>query len=198
MTSDAETIKIYDTKASEYAEITVGGMESDPRLKAFIKALPPGGHVLDLGCGPGSSSKLMAQAGLKVTALDASAEMVALAACHAGVTARQATFDELAGDNIYDGVWANFSLLHAPRDALPRHLDALRLALKPNGLLVIAVKTGRGEKRDSLGRLYTYYEEEELTALLVNHGFAPREIVRGRDKGLDGSMADWFSVNADG
>lgn len=198
MSADDETIRLYDRKAEDYARLTDDGMRSDPRLMAFIAAMPDGGRVLDLGSGPGTAAALMAEAGLGVTALDASAKMVALAARHANVTARQGSFDDLSGDALYDGIWASFSLLHAPRSALPRHVSAIRRALKPGGVFVIAVKTGTGAARDRLGRLYTYYEEDELTALLTRHGFAPGEITRGRDAGLSGEEAPWFSVMAHG
>lgn len=194
MSIDTDTIRLYDQKAAEYADLTDDGMRKDPRLAAFIAALPEGGHALDLGCGPGTAAGLMAEAGLTVTAFDASREMVALAAKKNGVTAKQASFDELSGTALYDGVWASFSLLHAPRSAMPRHLTAIHRALKPGGVFVIAVKTGTGASRDKLGRLYTFYEEDALTALLQNHGFTPGEITRGYDTGLSGEDAHWFSV----
>lgn len=192
--ADAETIAVYDRKAAEYADLTDGAMERDPRLSAFIVAMPEGGHVLDLGCGPGTSARIMAVAGIRVDAVDASAEMVAMASRHAGVTARQAEFADIDGQDCYDGIWASFSLLHAPRAALPHHLRALHKALKPGGSFVIAVKTGTGETRDEIGRLYTYYEEDTLIRLLQDHGFTPIEITRGRDRGLSGAPADWVSV----
>lgn len=193
--SDRETLSVYDAKAADYAAMTESEAR-DRQLLAFIADIPEGGNVLDLGCGPGHSAATMANAGLKVTALDASAEMVALAGAHEGVTARQATFDDLGGVALYDGIWANFSLLHAPRDAMPRHLAAIAKALKPGGRFHIALKTGTGAKRDALGRFYTYYEEDELLGLLRDAGLTPGKIRRGDTKGLDGEVAGWLSVAA--
>jgi 2-polyprenyl-3-methyl-5-hydroxy-6-metoxy-1,4-benzoquinol methylase len=121
LVSDAKTLGIYAAKAQEYADVTQN-LVSDPQLKAFIEAVKPGGTVLDLGCGPGIAAQHMARAGLVVTAIDPVPEMVALAAQKHGVTAKQASFDDLTGTDLYDGVWANFSLLHAPRSDMPRHL----------------------------------------------------------------------------
>jgi SAM-dependent methyltransferase len=76
--SDPETIATYDARAAAYAE-HFSNTAPDADLQAFIDALPDGGHVLDLGCGPAHSAAMMQRAGLCVTAWDASAEMVALA-----------------------------------------------------------------------------------------------------------------------
>lgn len=138
--TDPETIRIYDSRAADYAALTDGHTAGSPVLRDFIAACPPGGRVLDLGCGPGTAAGLMAAAGLQVDALDASAEMVALARAHPGVSARQATFDEVTGTALYDGIWASFSLLHAPRSDMPRHLAALKEALTPGGLFHIGLK----------------------------------------------------------
>ncbi|WP_233495441.1 class I SAM-dependent DNA methyltransferase [Rhodosalinus halophilus] len=195
MSTDKETLGVYDARAEHYAEVT-SGIREDPDLAAFIAAMPKGGRVLDLGCGPGLAAEVMAQAGLTVDATDASAEMVRLAAARPGVSAWQAHFDEIAGEAIYDGVWANFSLLHADRAAMPRHLAALARALRPSGRLHVGLKTGTGTRRDSLGRLYTYYTEDELEALLQAAGFTVIARRSGRDPGLDGEMADWVTMAA--
>ncbi|MCB1367043.1 MAG: class I SAM-dependent methyltransferase [Rhodobacteraceae bacterium] len=195
MSTDAETIAVYDARAAEYADMTEPE-ERNTALAAFIAALPAGGAVLDLGCGPGHASAVMADAGLQVSATDASAEMVALAARHPGVTARRMTFDEITGRAVYDGIWANFSLLHAPRTDMPRYLAALHAALKPGGLLHIGLKTGEGEKRDGIGRLYTYYTEAEIRTLLANAGFTVTSQRTGSDLGLDGTIAPWITLAA--
>lgn len=192
--SDVETLRIYDQNAAQYAAKNQKYLSSDPRLLEFITACPSGGKVLDLGCGPGTSAAMMAKAGLRPDATDASAEMVALAKEISGVTAWQATFDDIAGDAIYEGIWANFSLLHAPRASLPQHLAAIKRSLKTQGAFYIALKLGKGEARDALGRLYTYYEEDDLTDLLETAGFTVLNCTFGDSEGLDGKMARWISV----
>ena len=194
--SDAETLKVYAEQAEEYAALTDDVNAADPVLAAFIEALPKGGAVLDLGCGPGASAAQMAQAGLIVEAVDPVAEMVALAGRHPGVTARQASFDDIDAVAVYDGIWASFSLLHAPRADLPRHLAALTRALKPGGLFHIAVKTGTGETRDRLGRFYTYYTDAELSGLLETAGLTIMARRTGSGKGLDGTDAPYIAISA--
>jgi SAM-dependent methyltransferase len=193
--SDPETLGVYAAKAQEYADVTEN-LGSDPQLDAFIRAVKPSGTVLDLGCGPGIAAEQMARAGLQVTATDPVPEMVALAAQKDGVTAKQASFDDLTGTDLYDGVWANFSLLHAPRSDMPRHLKNIATALRPNGVFHIGVKTGTGAHRDTLGRLYTYFTQDELTGLLADAGLTVKEHATGRDKGLDGTLADWVCLRA--
>jgi 2-polyprenyl-3-methyl-5-hydroxy-6-metoxy-1,4-benzoquinol methylase len=194
--SDPETLKIYAEKAEEYAGLTEGFNTADPALSAFIAAVPKGGRVLDLGCGPGASAAEMARAGLDVLALDPVAEMVALAARHPGVTTRQAGFDDIDEDAAFDGIWANFSLLHAPKADMPRHLATLVKALKPGGIFHIALKTGTGEQRDRLGRFYAYYTDAELSGLLEAAGLTITDRRTGKDTGLDGSIAPWIALRA--
>ena len=196
--SDSETIRVYDDRAAEYAEINARDSTADQTLRAFIDACPPNGRVLDLGCGPGASAAEMARAGLVVAACDASAEMVALAARHAGVNAFQAVFTDISGTDLYDGIWASFSLLHAPRADFPDHLAALHRALKPGGAFFIGMKLGTGQARDSIARLYTYYTVQELNKYLTAAGFLDLSSVLGSSVGLDGKMADYVAITAHG
>ena len=194
--TDKETLRVYDAKAAEYAKLIKRENNDDPHLDRFINKLPTGGRVLDLGCGPGISAACMANAGLQVDAIDGSAEMIEMATQHQGVTAWQATFDEITGTNIYDGIWANFCLLHASKEAVPQHLAALVTALKPGGAFHIAMKLGSGSQRDTIGRMYSYYSEPELTNLLVAAGLTVAETAHGRTVGLDGTKADWIVMTA--
>ncbi|MCR9126304.1 MAG: class I SAM-dependent methyltransferase [Rhodobacteraceae bacterium] len=196
--SDEQTIRFYDDQAEGYARMTDAALAVDPRLTAFIAACPASGRVLDLGCGPGAAAARMADAGLQADAVDAAAEMVALAARHNGVRAWQARFEDIDAVQVYDGIWANFSLLHAPRADMPDHLGRLHRALRPGGVLHIALKTGEGEKRDRIGRLYTYFTDAELTALLTRAGFTVTERHTGCDVGYDGVPADWIAMLAHG
>ena len=196
--SDPKTLAIYAQKAQNYADIIADMATKDPLLASFIATLPKGGYVLDLGCGPGTFAGIMVAAGLRVTAMDAVPEMVSLIPKHPEITPVLGTFDDIAGTDLYDGIWANFSLLHAPRADMPRHLADLHKALKPGGLFHIALKTGESTKRDRLGRQYTYYTEAELTDLLTDAGFAVDSCTTGRDVGLDGTPANWIALHAYG
>ena len=140
--------------------------------------------MLDLGCGPGNSARMMGEAGLKVEASDASPEMVAIAKERHGVDARLERFDDLTVQDYYDGIWANFSLLHAPRADMPRHLAAIHKALITGGLLHLGLKTGDIEDRDEAGRFYVYYSEPEIRNLLEDAGFRFNTIRHGEMPGL--------------
>jgi SAM-dependent methyltransferase len=196
--TDKETLRVYDAKAADYAKLIDSDTKENPYLERFIARLPTGGRVLDLGCGPGLAATRMANAGLQVDAMDGSAEMVAMAAQHDGVTAWQATFDQITGTDIYDGIWANFCLLHASKEAMPHHLAAMVTALKPGGAFHIGMKLGSGSQRDAIGRLYSYYSEPELITLLGAAGLTAGETDHGRTVGLDGTEADWIVVAAHG
>ncbi|WP_343032042.1 class I SAM-dependent methyltransferase [Roseovarius bejariae] len=193
MTSDKETLAYYGKAAGEYAERTAH-LDKDPALDAFLAQVPPGGRVLDLGCGPGVMAARMAGEGFAVVATDAVPEMVEMAAVSPGVEARVARFDEIEGEAEFDGVWANFSLLHAPRGDLSGHLRAIHRALRPGGQFHIGMKTGEGERRDELGRLYTFVTEVELRGLLADAGFAPISDRRGREAGMSGIPEDWITI----
>jgi len=194
---DEKTIAVYDAQAVKYADL-MAHEKKDPLLTAFIAALPKGATALDLGCGPGWAAGEMARAGLAVTATDASAEMVAMTAKLPGVTAMLADFDQITGQNLYDGIWANFSLLHAPRADMSRHLAALVRALKPGGRFHIALKTGSGEQRDTIGRLYTFFTIDELDGLLTAAGLTVTGTTTGEGPGLDGTISPWFAMSAHG
>ncbi|SPH22606.1 Cypemycin N-terminal methyltransferase [Ascidiaceihabitans donghaensis] len=196
--TDTETLNVYAQKAQDYADLTVEGTRKDKQLLGFLAALPPGGTVLDIGCGPGHASGQIAQAGFRVIAMDPVREMVDLAEQQNGVSATQGTFDDVTSTDCYDGIWANFSMLHVPRADVPRHLRAIATALKPGGVFHIGVKLGSGEKRDPIGRLYTYFTEPELETLLGDVNLTITDRSYGSDKGLDGVMADWICLRAYG
>lgn len=190
------TLDVYNRMADDYARLTADVTPAG--LPEFIAAMPAGGAVLDLGCGPGQHAATMAAAGLDVTAVDASPEMCARAAEAADMTVIEASFDDIPDLGQFDGIWASFSLLHAPRADFPRHLAALRDALVPGGLLTLGMKLGSGEGPDKIGRFYAYYSEAELRALLRDADFAPGLARHGEDAGLSGEVSPWLVIDAYG
>jgi trans-aconitate methyltransferase len=57
--ADTQTLDVYDGKIDDYLRLTQA--PPSKALLAFIKAIPAGGRVLDLGCGPGLAAAEMAR-----------------------------------------------------------------------------------------------------------------------------------------
>ena len=191
--TDPKTIAVYDAEATRY-EARFSG-EASTFLSAFLSKLGPASRILDLGCGPGTSGAQMAEAGHSIVAIDASEGMIELARAK-GLDARLGTFETARGTGPFDGIWANFSLLHAPLDALPDHLTMIHRELTTGGIFHIGMKTGEGQARDSIGRLYTYLPEEDLADLITKTGFSILSRIPGRSAGLSGEQSDWVVMLA--
>ena len=122
--------------------------------------------------------------------------MIQLVPKHKRIRSYQATFDTFSDNRIFDGIWASFSLLHAEKKDFPRLLSRIKRSIKPNGLFSIGLKLGVGEKRDELGRRYTYVSQNELDQLLTNSGFIVFNHILGEDIGLDGVLSKWVFAYA--
>ena len=192
---DDETIAAYNSQVDAYANLT-GSAPPDPHLAPFAAQVKPGGHILDLGCGPAHEAAELRSRGFSVDPVDASPEMVRLANETHNIGARLASFDDIDGTDAYDGIWANFSLLHAPAEDFPRHLAALHRALKPGGHFHIAMKLGTASARDRLGRHYSYYSQPELSEHLSQAGFVIDETTTGEIMGLAGDIEPWIALRA--
>jgi SAM-dependent methyltransferase len=194
MTADRTTLEVYAAEAARYENVSATHAETEA-LSRFLDRLPRAGRILDLGCGPGHHAVAMTARGFDVTAWDASEAFVAMAR-EKGVKAERRTFDELDADAEYDGIWASFSLLHAPKAAFSRHIAAIAAALRKPGHLYLGLKTGQGETRDSLGRFYAYFTEQELTQTLEAAGFGILDSVTGSAEGLAGTIDPFILLTA--
>ncbi|MDE2379635.1 class I SAM-dependent methyltransferase [Bradyrhizobium sp.] len=164
---DEDTLQFYRRNAEAYA-----GWAKAPssRLQGFLALLPPGGSILELGCGAGNHAAVMLAAGFAVRVTDGSPEMAAIASHRLGHPVEAMRFDELDERDAYDGIWASASLLHVPRAELGGILNRIHRALKPVGAFYASYKVGEGEGRDSLGRYYSYVTPEWLEATYAGAG----------------------------
>jgi SAM-dependent methyltransferase len=156
---DEETLQFYRSNAQSYAD---WAKAPSTRLRAFLALVPPGGSILELGCGAGNHSAVMLEAGFAVRATDGSPEMAEIASRRLGHPVEAMRFDELDARAAYDGVWASACLLHVPRDQLEGILGRIHRALKPSGVFYASFKIGEGDGRDNLGRYYNYPSPEWL------------------------------------
>lgn len=135
------SINYYNNKAQEFYDRTI---DADLSLSydAFLKHLPKNGHILDAGCGVGRDSKYFLEKGYTVTAFDASEEMVALAKKETCLDVQLLTFQNMTFDSLFDGVWAQATLLHVPYEETPSVFEKIQKSLKPGGIFFGSYKYG--------------------------------------------------------
>ncbi|MFL2795777.1 MAG: class I SAM-dependent DNA methyltransferase [Paracoccaceae bacterium] len=190
---DNRTIDIYNKNAAEYANLDIDKVS----LKAygdFSNALPKNGLVLDYGCGPGYFARKFLADGFEVDAFDASEKMIEIASMEKQINWWVADFKLFRATKKYDGIWANFSLLHAAKKEITPFIKTIFKSLKPHGLFSIGLKLGTGEQRDKIGRKYSYFEEQEIRNILSNEGFYHIFHHLGEAKGLDGESAKFIII----
>ena len=191
---DEQTLQFYNGNAQAYAgrEIT-----KHTRLNRFLALLPPGGSILELGCGAGADSARMLARGYGVRPTDGSREMADVVARRLGRPVATLLFEDLDEVEAYDGVWANACLLHVPRPELGQVLKLIWRALKPAGHFYASFKAGAADGRDTLNRYYNYPSPDWLRTTYTEAGnWNSLSIETGEVKGFDNQMAAMLFVVA--
>ena len=166
------------------------------RLDAFLAALPARATILELGCGGGHDAAYMMSRGFDVTPTDGSAELAREAEKRLGRPVQVMRFEALDATEIFDGIWAEASLLHVPRSALPDIFDRILRALKTGGIFHASFKAGEAEGHDKFGRYYNYPSAVWLEAMLSARGWKNITMTEADGGGFDGEPTRWLYVAA--
>lgn len=159
---DRRTIQYYEDNAETFVSGTLNADMHEARQR-FLKQIPLGALILDLGCGSGRDTKAFLELGYKVEAVDGSSELCRRASEFTGIPVKQMLFQVLDSVETYDGIWACASILHLPKEELKVTLHRIQRALKPGGILYTSFKYGTYEGLRN-GRYFTDFTEETLTA----------------------------------
>lgn len=190
---DRATLDFYDLEAPVYAASGKGGVSR--WLDDFMRALPPGARILELGCGGGRDAEALFAHGFDVDPTDGSPVMAAKAEERLGRPVKVMRFDQLSDDDTYDAVWANASLLHVPRGALGNVLARVFRALKPGGLHFASYKAGGVAGRDRLGRYFNYPDGRALTEAYARSGnWQVVSMVDYVGGGYEGGQGPWIAI----
>ena len=207
--ANAITIDTYQQIAPLYADVHKSATRPPfwrQRLQRFADALRsspayqanPALPVLDMGCGPGLDSLLLAQMGFNVLAADLSAAMLdeAHKRCQGQPGVERITFHcmdmhgiDLAGDSCA-GLWISASFLHIPKRENLLVLKELVRVLAPGGPVMLLVKESDSEdderyevhKESGKLRFFARYHGSELWALLEQAGLQVHEITTTVDE----------------
>ena len=152
-----ETLAYYNTNAEKYVHETIN-VDFQETQEVFLKYIPPGGRILDFGCGSGRDAKYFHGRGFEVDAVDGSEELCKWAAKYTGINVKQMFFSDLDTVEEYAGIWACASILHLSSSELWEVLLKMIRALKNGGVIYASFKYGEYEGMRN-GRYFTDYTE---------------------------------------
>jgi len=128
--------------------------------------------ILDVGCGPGRDLKAFSQRGHIAVGLDGAERFAEMARDYSGCEVWHQDFLNLnLPINHFDGVFANASLFHAPRQALPDVLLALHATLKVGGVLFSSNPRGNNSDGWNGSRYGAYYDLDTWRTYMTSAGF---------------------------
>ena len=159
------TLNFYNNNSKEYIETTLS-VDMSHLYNDFLKHIPKGGHILDLGCGSGRDSLEFIKRGYKITAVDGSKELANAASKIIGQQVICSKFEDLKLTETFDGIWASASLLHVNKNNIVDVIKNVSSNLKPNGVFYMSFKYGENEYIDEKGRYFNCYTEETFKEML--------------------------------
>ena len=159
------TLDYYNKNSEEYFNSTLN-VDMTNTYKEFLKLVPEGGKILDLGCGSGRDSMNFIKLGYEVTAVDGSKELAKKASALLGKEVIVSTFEELELKEKFHGIWACASLLHIKREDLKTVLNNLYNNLEDNGVFYMSFKYGEKEYVDDKNRYFNCFTDESIISFI--------------------------------
>jgi SAM-dependent methyltransferase len=135
-----EQVAYYRALAADYLDQGLDFPGGD-ELAGALDAFQPKGSVLELACGPGVWTGQLLRYAADVTAVDASPEMLAIAAARVGrerVRFVQADLFSWRPDRRYDVVFMGFWLSHVPPGRFESFWSVVADCLEPQGRVFFA------------------------------------------------------------
>lgn len=189
---DDRTRQFYETNSEEYSE-TTRGLQREAVLASFVRPLPPGSRLLDLGCGAGHDLKSLVRFGMCPVGVDYAEAMARVAHRTSGAPVVNADMRALPfAGGAFDAIWASATLHHVGPDGLTVALAECRRVLKSGGAFFASVKRGSGEYSDRKGRFFALHDSQGWSAALAAGGFRVLQVEQNDGQG-EGETTAWLN-----
>lgn len=165
--TDATTISYYNTNAAEYAQYTYSA-DMTECYERFLKYVPCGGSIADIGCGGGRDMKYFWEHGYDAAGIDASSGLCPIAAQYSGCPVECTDFLAWEPGRTFDAFWANASLLHLKENEILQFFRTKSKYVKKGGTIYFSMKAGNAQWRNPDGRFFTPFSEELLESILAS------------------------------
>jgi SAM-dependent methyltransferase len=201
---DRELAIAFDAQAPKFERAPV---QSDPAaLERLVReaGLPPGGLVLDAGCGPGLVAAALLGSGLRVVGVDLSREMIERARKRCASFSERARFVQASVFDVsleslgpFDGAISRYVLHHVldPPAFVGRQVELLR----PGGVLVVCdhltdPDRGRADHHERLERARDRSHTRSLTGGRIVDLFAAAGLsdITMVEESYDLDFDEWF------
>ena len=187
------TLDHYQARAEAFWEGT-RHHDVEQNIDALLRHIltPSPFTLLDFGCGPGRDLMAFVKRGHRAIGLEGAPALVEMARTHSGCEVWQDFLRLELPAACFDGVFANASLFHVPRQELPNVLRQLCATLKPGGVLFSSNPRGNNEESTNGERYGAYYDLATWRAYLAAAGFVELEHYY-RPAGLPREQQPWLA-----
>ncbi|MBW4061463.1 class I SAM-dependent methyltransferase [Candidatus Saccharibacteria bacterium] len=169
----------YRKIANAYTREFFDDVSDTPMIDNLLERLAIKSTVLDIGCGPGQFSQYLMGHGHKVTGIDTSDEMLAIARdkVPTGTFTKMDMRKLVYPDETFDACLVAYSLIHIPSSELLTTLREIIRVMKVGGIALFIVQKGDADQildeplAEGEKIFVNFFSEDRFKKFLVDGGF---------------------------